>query len=68
MINVLTDRIYELLKDYGDNWLFNITKGDKNRIDKLNKIEKANKVSILINLIGTIILNIICSVIANKLF
>lgn len=68
LINVLTDRIYELLKDYGDNWLFNITKGDKNRIDKLNKIEKANKVSILINLIGTIILNIICSVIANKLF
>ena len=67
-INVVTDRIYELLRSYGDNFLFNITNGDRNRQIKLQKREKSNRISIVINLIGTIILNIMCSVIANNLF
>lgn len=68
LVTAITDRIYELLNNYGDSCLFNITKGDVNRQDKMQKKEKHNRLSITINLTGTIILNILCSVIANKLF
>lgn len=68
LVSVVTDRIYALLSEYGDSCLFNITKGDKNRQNKLRKREKNNRISIAINLIGTIVLNILCSVIANKIF
>lgn len=68
LISAISNRIYNLLKDYGDSWLFSITKGDKNRIEKINITEKADKISIFLNLFGTIILNVACGVIANKLF
>lgn len=67
-VAVVTDNIYDLLGGYGDSCLFNITKGDANRQDKLRKHEKNNRISIAINLIGTVILNIICGIIANKVF
>lgn len=67
-IRAVTDRIFNLLNEYGDNCLFNITKGDVNRQNKMRKREKNNRISIAINLIGTIALNILCSVIANKIF
>ena len=68
IVTIITDRIYELLNNYGDSCLFNITKGDTNRQRRMQKREKNNRFSIAINLIGTIILNILCSVAANKFF
>ena len=68
LVRIVTDRIYDLLKEYGDSCLFNITKGDINRQNKMRKREKNNRISIAINLIGTMALNILCSVIANKAF
>lgn len=67
-ISIITDRIYQLLSDYGDNCLFNITKGDRNRQDRISKKEKYNRISIIFNLITTILLNVICGIIANNLF
>ena len=68
LVSSVTDRIYDLLREYGDSCLFDITKGDKTRQEKIKRHEKNNRISLTINLIGTILLNILCSVIANKIF
>jgi hypothetical protein len=68
IVRTLTDRIYDKLRNYGECHLFEITKGDTNRQDELKEIERNNKASILANLLGTALLNIICSVVASKLF
>ncbi len=67
LVGRLTDALFERLRLYGDNALFNITKGDKNRQDKVAKKEKRNKKAIIWNLIVTICINILCGLIVNYL-
>lgn len=64
-VKSLTDKIFDSLRDYGETALFNITKGDKNKQDKIRKNEKKSKLSIVINLLITIIINILCGFFVN---
>lgn len=67
LVGRLTDTLFERLRLYGDNALFNITKGDKNRQAKILRKEKRNKKAIIWNLIVTICINILCGLIVNYL-
>ncbi len=67
IIGRLTDALFEMLRLYGDNALFNITKGDKNRQDKIIRKERQNKKAIFLNLLFTICINILCGIIVNHL-
>lgn len=67
LVGRLTDTLFERLRLYGDNALFNITKGDKNRQEKIIRKEKRNKKAIIWNLIVTICINILCGFIVNYL-
>ena len=62
---LISDQLFERLKMYGENAIFNITKGDKNKQQKLAMKEKHNKRVIIGNLILTIILNLVCGLIVN---
>lgn len=64
-IGYITDRFFQMLRMYGVNALFNITKGDKNKQERLKREEKNSKVHIIANLGITIIINIICGLLVN---
>lgn len=61
----LTDFLFNKLRTYGENALFNITKGDRNKQDRLRRKEKANRVVIIMNIIFTMAINILCGIIVN---
>lgn len=63
----MTDTLFEKLRLYGENALFNITKGDKNRQDRIIRKEKQSKKAIVWNLVVTIGINILCGLIVNCL-
>lgn len=67
IVGNLTDVLFEKLRLYGENALFNITKGDKNKQLRLIKQEQKNKISIIWNLVVSIGINIICGLIVNFL-
>lgn len=67
LIGYLTDALFEMLRLYGDNALFNLTKGDKNRQEKIIREEKQNKREIIVNLLITVCINIVCGIVVNKL-
>lgn len=67
IVGNLTDVLFEKLRLYGENALFNITKGDKNKQLRLIKQERKNKISIIWNLVVSIGINIICGLIVNFL-
>lgn len=61
----LTDFLFNRLRAYGETALFNITKGDKNKQDRLKKKEKASRLAIIANIVFTIAINILCGIIVN---
>lgn len=65
IIGDLTDFLFNRLRMYGENALFNITKGDRNKQDRLRRKEKASRVVIFANLAFTIVINIMCGIIVN---
>lgn len=67
IVGTLTDFLFEKLRVYGENALFDITKGDQNKQNKIKRQEETNKIVILGNLILTIIINVGCGLIANFL-
>lgn len=67
LVGRLTDTLFEKLRLYGENALFNITKGDKNRQDRIIRKEKQSKKAIVWNLVVTIGINILCGLIVNCL-
>lgn len=63
----ISDFLFEKLKMYGENALFNITNGDFKKQEKIRRQERSNKIAIIANLIFTIIINIACGLIVNKI-
>ena len=61
----ISDQLFEHLKMYGESAIFNITRGDKIRQQKLLRGEKHKKLIVVINLIVTIVINIACGIIVN---
>lgn len=68
ILNAISQKVYDLLREYGQGQLFNITNGDKNTIEKLKRLERHRKVNIVISIGGTAVLNIICSIIASLIY
>ena len=54
--------IFNILSNYGDEHIFNITKGDKNQQDAYRKKEQNDRKKIVWNLIITILINIACGI------
>ena len=67
IVGAMTDFLFERLRAYGENALFNISKGDKNKQDRVKSKEKVSRIVILGNIILTIIINIMCGVIVNTI-
>lgn len=65
IIGDLTDFLFNRLRIYGENALFNITKGDRNKQDRLRRKEKSSRVVIFANIVFTIAINILCGIIVN---
>lgn len=65
IIGGITDTLYNRLKMYGDNALFNITKGDKNKQNRLKAKEVNSRWAIVGNLLLTIAINIVCGLFVN---
>lgn len=65
IIGALTDFLFEKLRIYGESALFSITKGDKNRQDRIRRQEKANRLVIIGNILLTVIINISCGIVVN---
>lgn len=60
--------IHRLLVDYGQTHIFDITKGDKKAVNKLNHEQAFKLIGILISFSGTIILDVIITVFTAMLF
>lgn len=50
--------LFDTLKDYGLSYVFDITRGDKRRKEKMQKQEKYDKIKIITGLLLTIVANI----------
>lgn len=68
LVGSITDTLFERLRMYGENALFNITKGDKNKQARINRREKTSRLVIIGNILLTVILNILCGVLVNCMF
>lgn len=64
----IANSLFRQLQDYGDNHLFNITKGDIKRQQNIIHKNKVKSRGIYTKLIFTIIMNVICSIIASYLY
>lgn len=58
---------FSQLGNYGDKYLFSITKGDRNQLKKLKKEAKYDLMNLIVSLIGTVIFNVIINVISSWL-
>lgn len=54
---------FKVLADYGNDHIFDITKGDKNQQETYRKDERKDKCKIVMNILSTIVVNIVCGII-----
>ncbi len=64
---IVANNLFGQLQEYGDNHLFNITKGDKNRQEAIKHKNKSKSIGILVKVIGTFLLDILCSIVSGYL-
>ncbi|MEW9936614.1 hypothetical protein AB2T96_21000 [Clostridium butyricum] len=64
----IANNLFGQLQDYGDNHLFNITKGDLKKQQNIIHKNKRKLMGIYSKLIFTIIMNIVCSLLASYLY
>lgn len=64
----IANKIFRYLSEYGESFVFRITKGDENTYNKIVSVDNASAIKILANLIVSLILNIGCSIIATILY
>lgn len=65
---MVANKIFRYLSEYGETFVFRITKGDENQYNKIIANDKKNATKILVNLIFSLFLNIGCSIIASILY
>lgn len=65
IIGTITDFLFEKLREYGESALFNITKGDRNKQERIRREEKASRIVIVGNILVTTTINILCGIIVN---
>lgn len=65
---MIANKIFRYLSEYGDTFVFRITRGDENQYNKITAQDKKNAVKIALNLIFSLFLNIGCGIIASILY
>lgn len=64
----VANKIFRRLSEYGETFVFRITKGDEKEYTRIVEEEKNSSIKIFFNLILSLILNIACSIIATILY
>lgn len=64
----IANKVFRRLVEYGEDFIFNITKEDQNRYRKTQQREMRSIFVVLMHLVFSIILNVTCSVIASIMF
>mgnify|MGYP007098661058 CR=1 FL=1 len=62
------NKVFRRLVEYGEDFIFNITKEDQNRYKKTQQQETKSVVVVFVHLAFSIILNVTCGVIASIMF
>lgn len=62
------NKIFRYLSEYGETFVFRITKGDENQYNKVVAKDKRSEIKIFFNLILSLIFNVACSIIASILY
>lgn len=64
----VANKVFRRLVEYGEDFIFNITKEDQNRYKKTQQREMKSVAVVLMHLVFSIILNVSCGVIASIMF
>lgn len=64
----VANKVFRRLVEYGEDFIFNITKEDQNRYKKTQQREMRSIFVVLMHLVFSIILNVTCGVIASIMF
>lgn len=67
IFGVIANVLFEQLQTYGEHHMFYITKGDKNKQQRIMSKEKEQRNSILFKVLGSFVLNVICGLITGYL-
>lgn len=68
MGETIANKIFRYLGEYGESFVFRITKGDENTYNKIVSDDKNSAIKIFANLIFSLILNVGCGIIASILY
>lgn len=63
----IAEKVYENLTKYGQNFIFNITKGDKEKQEEIDERNHKNGKKIILQFICSIVFNVLCGVISGLL-
>lgn len=64
----VANKVFRRLVEYGEDFIFNITKEDQNRYKRTQQREMKSVVVVLAHLVFSVILNVTCGVIASIMF
>lgn len=64
----VANKIFRILSEYGENFVFRITKGDENKYNKIAVEDRNGATKVLTSFIFSLILNIGCGIIASILY
>ena len=67
IFGVVANIVFVSLGNHNNHHIFSITKGDKNKCYEIESKLKKNKAKIILNLILTLLFNVLCSIIANNI-
>lgn len=67
ILDNLAQKIYSALTEYGQGFVFSITKGDEKRQDQIRAHDEKSAKRIIINFILSLIFNVICGMLATLL-
>lgn len=64
----VANKVFRYLSEYGESFVFKITKGDENAYNRIVSEDKESAVKIFLNLVFSLLLNVGCSIIASVLY
>lgn len=65
---LLATKTFKVLQEYGDSYLFNITKGDAKKQSKMQKQERYDRMALTATLLGAFAINIVSAMLEKIIF
>lgn len=65
---IIANKVFRYLSEYGETFVFRITKGDENAYNKIVSDDKRSTIKIFVNLVISLLLNVGCGIIATILY